>query len=42
LLVLIKPSPLDLEEITGLTVALEGFSASVGAEYDGWGTPVVR
>jgi regulator of RNase E activity RraB len=41
-LVLSKPSPLDLDEISRLTDALEGFSASVGAEYDGWGTPVVR
>ena len=40
-LVLAKPALLDLDEISELTGALEGFSASLGVEYDGWGTAVI-
>jgi regulator of RNase E activity RraB len=41
-LVLVRPSPLDLEMVSRLTGALAAFAEAVGVAYDGWGSPVVR
>lgn len=41
-LVMMKPSDLDHEQISGLTQRLAGYTASIGIRYDGWGCMVVK